>query len=131
LKKLRVLLDTHVLLWALVTPRQLSKEIRGILEAADNEVMFSAASIWEIAIKSGLRRMNFRVTPDEIAEAATTSGFAELPVRATAAAYVAKLPAHHRDPFDRLLIAQAITEPAVLYTADSQLEPYSELVRRI
>lgn len=128
---MRVLLDTHVLLWALITPRQLNKEIRGILKATDNEVMFSAASIWEIAIKSGLRRMNFRVAPEEIAEAAIESGFVELPVRAAAAAYVAKLPAHHRDPFDRLLIAQAITEPAMLYTADAQLEIYSELVRRI
>lgn len=128
---MRVLLDTHVLLWALITPGRLNKAIRGILEAADNEVMFSAASIWEIAIKSGLRRMNFRVAPEEIAEAAIESGFVELPVRAAAAAYVAKLPAHHRDPFDRLLIAQAITEPAMLYTADAQLESYSELVRRI
>lgn len=128
---MRVLLDTHVLLWALITPRQLNKEIRRILEATDNEVMFSAASIWEIAIKSGLRRMNFRVAPEEIAEAAIESGFVELSVRAAAAAYVAKLPAHHRDPFHRLLIAQAITEPAILYTADAQLESYSELVRRI
>lgn len=93
--------------------------------------MFSAVSIWEIAIKSALRRNDFQVAPDEILAAAIESGFTELPVRSAAAVQVAKLPVHHRDPFDRLLIAQAITEPATLYTADSQLEIYSELVHRI
>jgi PIN domain nuclease of toxin-antitoxin system len=128
---MRLLLDTHVLLWTLGAPKRLGKEARAIIENPDNEVMFSAASIWEIAIKSALKRDDFRVAPDEILAAAIDSGFTELPVRSAAAALVAKLPAHHRDPFDRLLIAQAITEPAMLYTADSQLEVYSELVHRI
>jgi PIN domain nuclease of toxin-antitoxin system len=93
--------------------------------------MFSAVSILEIAIKSALRRNDFQIAPDEILAAAIESGFTELPVRSAAAVQVAKLLVHHRDPFDRLLIAQAITEPATLYTADSQLETYSNLVHRI
>lgn len=128
---MRLLLDTHVLLWALVAPKQLAKKARKAIENPDNEVMFSAASIWEIAIKSSLRRSDFTVTPEEILAAAIESGLTELPVRSTAAIHVARLPVHHRDPFDRLLIAQAVTEPAILYTADPQLEIYSQLVHRI
>ena len=128
---MRLLLDTHVLLWSLGAPKLLGKEARNAIEHPDNEVMFSAASIWEIAIKSALGRGDFAVTPDEILAAALASGLSELPVGSVAAAHVAKLPAHHRDPFDRLLIAQAVTEPAILYTADAQLEAYSELVHRI
>jgi PIN domain nuclease of toxin-antitoxin system len=128
---MRLLLDTHVLLCALIMPKRLAKKALREIEAAENEVIFSAASIWEIAIKSALGRADFGVSPDEIADAALASGFTELPVRSAAAAYVAKLPAHHRDPFDRLLIAQAVTEPALLYTADPRLQAYSELVHHI
>ena len=128
---MRLLLDTHVLLWALSAPKHLSKKARSEIENRANDVMFSAASIWEIAIKWTLKRSDFRVTPNEILAAAIESGLRELPVRSTAAAHVTALPAHHRDPFDRLLIAQAVTEPAILYTADPQLEIYSELVHRI
>ena len=128
---MRVLLDTHVLLWALIAPKRLGKEARAAIESPDNDVLFSAASIWEIAIKSALKRTDFHVAPDAIVAAAIESGFTELPVRSAAAIQVAKLPPHHRDPFDRLLIAQAITEPATLFTVDSQLNVYSELVRHI
>jgi PIN domain nuclease of toxin-antitoxin system len=119
------------LLWALSDPRQLRKDARTAIEDPSNDVMFSAASIWEIAIKASLNRIDFKVSPEDITSAAFECGFTELPVHSAAAAFTAKLPAHHRDPFDRLLIAQAITEPAVLYTADAQLEVYSELVHRI
>ena len=125
---MRLLLDTHVLLWALIEPTRLARATRAILEDPENEVMFSAASIWEIAIKSALGAADFQVPPSEIVEAAQASGFTELPVRSTAALKVAALPHLHRDPFDRLLIAQAMTEPATFYTADVQLERYSELV---
>ena len=128
---MRILLDTHVLLWALSAPKRLGKEARSAIEDPVNEVMFSAASIWEIAIKSALKKVGFGVTPDEILDAAIQSGLAELPVRSEAAAHVAKLPPHHRDPFDRLLIAQAVTGPLILYTADTRLVAYSELVHRI
>jgi len=125
---MRLLLDTHILLWALDTPARLDGGTRALLEDPANEVLFSAASIWEIAIKARLGRADFPVRPDQIAQAARDTGFTELPVRADAAARVADLPLHHRDPFDRLLVAQAMLEPMRLYTADPLLPPYSELV---
>jgi PIN domain nuclease of toxin-antitoxin system len=125
---MRLLLDTHLLLWALADDARLSGEVRALIEDGSNEVLFSAASIWEIAIKAGLGRVDFPVRPDAIARAARDTGFAELPVRASAAALVADLPPHHRDPFDRLLIAQAVSESLPLYTVDPLLPPYSELV---
>jgi PIN domain nuclease of toxin-antitoxin system len=85
-------------------------------------------NIWEIAIKSQLGRADFGASPEAIARSALESGFDELPIRASHAALTARLPGHHRDPFDRLLVAQAMTEPARLLTVDSALRPYSELV---
>jgi len=125
---MRLLLDTHLLLWALGDPTKLPAVARqGILDAT-NEVLFSAASIWEIAIKAELGRADFGAKPEAIARAAMESGFDELPVRAQHAALTARLPRHHRDPFDRLLVAQAMSEPARLLTVDAALRPYSELV---
>lgn len=128
---MRLLLDTHVLLWALADHERLDLTTRALLEDAETDVLFSAASIWEIAIKAGLGRADFAVRPREVAQAARETGFEELPIRAVAAALVADLPLHHRDPFDRLLVAQAITEPVRFYTADPLLPPYSELVTLI
>jgi PIN domain nuclease of toxin-antitoxin system len=128
---MRLLLDTHILLWALIEPRKLDPKTRAILEDPEHEVLFSVASIWEMVIKVALGRADFRVSPDAIVAAARASGFVELPVLSAAALRVAALPHHHRDPFDRLLVAQAMTEPAMLYTADAQLEAYSELVVRV
>lgn len=128
---MRILLDTNVLLHALALPGRLGREADAAIENPENEILFSAASIWEIAIKSALRRPDFEIEPAVVAAAAIESGFVELLVRAVAAIEVARLPAHHRDPFDRLLIAQAITEPATLYTTDTQLGIYSELVHCI
>jgi PIN domain nuclease of toxin-antitoxin system len=125
---MRLLLDTHILLWALDQPARLNSGTRALLEDPTNEVLFSAASIWEIAIKVRLGRADFPVRPDAIAQAARDTGFTELPVRADAAARVADMPLHHRDPFDRLLVAQAMAEPMRLYTADPLLLPYSDLV---
>ena len=125
---MRLLLDTHVLIWALGVPSKLKADVRSTLEDRDNEVLFSAASIWEMAIKAALGRPDFQVSTDAIVAAAQASGFVELPVRSRAAMQVAQLPHHHRDPFDRLLVAQAMTEPAALYTADEKLAAYSELV---
>ncbi len=124
---MRVLLDTHVLLWALIEPHRLPADSRAIVETSA-DILFSAASIWEIGIKSSLGRADFVFPAGEIAEEARRAGFAELPVSASAAARVAGLPWHHRDPFDRLLIAQALDEPARLLTADRTLAPYSDLV---
>jgi PIN domain nuclease of toxin-antitoxin system len=124
---MRLLLDTHILLWALAEPHRLDATTLAALEDPQNEVLFSAASIWEIAITSALGRADFRIRPEQVL-AAPATGFVELPVRGRAAARVAGLPPHHRDPFDRLLIAQALAEPVRFYTADPLLPPYSELV---
>jgi PIN domain nuclease of toxin-antitoxin system len=127
----RLLLDTHILLWALIEPDRLSDDLRAQLEDRDHAVLFSAASIWEMSIKAALGRTDLKVAPSEIVAAAIDAGFEELPVRSAAALAVATLPHHHRDPFDRLLVAQAMTEPARLYTADAALAPYSGLVVRV
>ena len=125
---MRLLLDTRILLWAMGEPARLPAKARQRLLDPANQILFSAASIWEIAIKSQFGRANFTVEPEEIARAALASGFDELVVSAQHAALTARLPALHRDPFDRLLVAQAMTEPAHLLTVDSALVPYSELV---
>jgi PIN domain nuclease of toxin-antitoxin system len=125
---MRLLLDTHVLLWAITNDSRLQGEARATVEDGGNDVIFSVASIWEIAIKAALGRADFVRQPTAIAQAARDTGFVELPIHSSAAALVAGLLLHHRDPFDRLLVAQAMTEPAILYTADHQLGAYSELV---
>ena len=122
---MRLLLDTHVFLWAVSGSRQLTPKIRAVIKGAD-EVFVSAASIWEIAIKVRLGKLE--ADPVTMVEAIEESGFKELPVRAAHAAHVANLPLLHADPFDRLLIAQAVTEPLRLLTADAGLASYSELV---
>lgn len=126
-----VLLDTHVLLWTLAAPERLPQAIVAQLESPETTVYFSAASIWEVAIKATLGKIDFPYSPEAIAQAAGDTGFVELPVRAAHAAMVARLPLHHRDPFDRLLIAQAQLLPARLITADAALLPYTELVQLI
>jgi PIN domain nuclease of toxin-antitoxin system len=126
-----VLLDTHVLLWALDAPERLPVAVVEQLESPATTVYFSAASIWEIAIKSALGKIDLHYPPEGIAQAAKETGFVELPVNSAHGAKVARLPLHHRDPFDRLLIAQTLLMPAQLLTADSALVPYSELVRLI
>ena len=128
---MRLLLDTHLLLWALIEPRRLGAGARELIEAPENEVLFSAASLWEIAIKAALGRADFGVQARAILQGALGAGFREAPVDSVAALKVAELPHHHRDPFDRLLVAQALTLPAVLLTADAQLPIYSDLVRLI
>ena len=122
---MRLLLDTQVYLWYLADSHKLSKKAKDEIAGAD-EVFVSAASIWEAAIKAGIGKLN-AATSDLVA-GIRASGFAELPVAASHAARVAALPAHHRDPFDRLLVAQAIHEPLRLLTADVMLKRYSDLV---
>ena len=122
---MRFLLDTHVLLWALASPKRLPKPIFDLLETTGNDVLFSSASIWEIAIKAQLLRAEFGVDAATIIDAARETGFTELAVSAQHAASVSTLPLHHKDPFDRMLISQAMTEPARLITADRALSAYS------
>lgn len=121
----RILLDTQLALWAIGGHRRLPREARRLIDRS--EVFVSAASIWEMAIKSSLGKLNADATA--VNEALAPSGFEELPVSGAHAAYVAQLPPHHRDPFDRLLVAQSVLEALTLVTTDSQLAPYGGLVR--
>ena len=118
---MKLLLDTHVLLWALTESPRVDA-IRKRLLAADNEVYFSVASVWEIAIKASLGKL--KADAMEVRDAALEGGFVELPIRGPHALHVGGLAWHHSDPFDRLLIAQAAAEPMRLLTADEQLLAY-------
>ena len=122
---MRLLLDTHVLLWAAASSRRLSRDARDLLEDGANDVYYSAASIWEIAIKSALGRKDFRLDPVLLATALPDMGLLELPVSAAHAASVSKLPLFHRDPFDRLLVAQSLAEPLTLVSNDAILGRYT------
>lgn len=129
---MNILLDTHILIWALNEPERLPPPVAEELTDRHNTVFFSAASIWEIGIKASLGRHDFPFDPNEVSALAIDTGFMELPVYSTHGAGVLKLPWHHRDPFDRLLVAQALALPAYLYTNDDALLPYSaSLIRRI
>ena len=125
---MRILLDTQLYLWFLADSSKLSKKARKTIAESDT-VFVSAASIWEAAIKVGLGRL--AVSMDDLVQGIEGSGFLELPITARQSALVSQLPSHHRDPFDRLLIAQAIHEPLRLLTADSSLQPYSDLVELV
>jgi PIN domain nuclease of toxin-antitoxin system len=121
----RLLLDTNIFLWAVMGSSALKDPVRRMMEEAD-EIYVSAVSIWEIAIKARLGKIeaDTDLLVDEIAEV----GFRDLPVKLRHAAAVAKLPLYHSDPFDRLLIAQAIAEPLRFLTVDQSLAQYSEMV---
>ncbi len=121
---MRVLLDTHLLLWALSSPARLSKRQRQRIESSD--VYVSAASIWEISIKSALRKLE--ADPAEIAAAVEPAGFIHLPISSAHAAKVVELPPVHKDPFDRLLVAQARVEPMILLTDYVVLGGYGDFV---
>jgi PIN domain nuclease of toxin-antitoxin system len=120
----RLLLDTHLLLWALAAPSKLSAKALKQIEGA--EVFASAASIWEISIKSALGKI--AADPSEILAAIEPAGFEILPITGTHAAKVVELPTLHKDPFDRMLVAQALCEPLILLTNDEVLRPYGQFV---
>jgi PIN domain nuclease of toxin-antitoxin system len=120
----RFLLDTQLLLWAAANNERLPREARELLEDDDNEVYYSAASIWEIAIKSSLRRKEFRIDLAQLLATLPEMGLVELPITAVHAAGVTRLPPIHRDPFDRLLIPQSLVEPLTLLTNDALLDRY-------
>jgi PIN domain nuclease of toxin-antitoxin system len=125
----RILLDTHLFLWALDDSPKLSHSARELMEAPGSECFVSAVSFWEIAIKAALRRADFRLDAAALVDAADASGLKHLPFVAAHAVQVAKLPLHHPDPFDRALIAQAVVEPLTLLTHDATLTRYGGVVR--
>ena len=124
---MRVLIDTHIFLWLISDSKKLKPTAKRLIAEAD-AVCVSAASIWEISIKLALKKI--KANADDLANAITQAGLIELPVTAKHAAKVATLPFYpgHNDPFDRLLVAQALTEPLLLLTDDAQLAPYGNFV---
>lgn len=123
----RVLLDTHLLLWSLGEPTRLPAAARTRLNASD--VYVSAASIWEISIKSALGKL--QADPNLILGALQDTGFLLMGISPVHAAFVRRLPLHHRDPFDRMLVAQATVEGMGLLTNDAALDPYGPVVERL
>jgi PIN domain nuclease of toxin-antitoxin system len=125
---MRLLLDTHIFYWSFYERGRLSRKALELIAGAE-AIFVSSASLWEIAIKTRLGKI--KADPQELLEQLDASGFQELPVWSRHAILVADLPMHHTDPFDRLLIAQAISEPLHLVTADEKLRQYSELVIQV
>ena len=118
------LLDTHVLLWAAGAPERLPADARAMIESPETKLIFSAASLWEVAIKSGLGRPDFRVDPRLLRRGLLENDYTELPVTGAHAVVVDLLPPIHRDPFDRILVAQAQVEGIPLLTADEVVGRY-------
>jgi PIN domain nuclease of toxin-antitoxin system len=117
-----LLLDTHVLLWWLDDPKQLSKEARGAIQNGGNPVYVSAAVAWEIAIKKALGKLD---APDDLEDVIAANRFLSLPITIPHALAVLSLPHHHRDPFDRILIAQALHEGFRLVNRDAEIAKYA------
>lgn len=128
---MNLLLDTHVALWAIIDSPKLSKKARELIESPRSSVWISAASIWEIAIKHGLGRGDMPVSSQDALRYFQQSGYRFLSVEPEHAVAVADLPAHHADPFDRILVAQALVEPMRLMTHDPLLARYSDTILEI
>ena len=126
---MRLLLDTHLLVWAMGSPERLPAGLAPMLEDPHNTPVFSVASLWELVIKQALGRPDFRVEPAMLRRALLDGGWQELPIQAQHALAVAALPPLHRDPFDRLLLGQATADGLLLITADQQLAAYPGPVR--
>lgn len=126
---MKLLLDTHLLLWAAGEPRRLPAAARKLINDARNELLFSAASLWEIVIKRSLGRDDFRVDPRLLRRGLLDNGYVELAIGGEHALAVDSLQPIHKDPFDRLLIAQAQVESVTLLTADPQLGRYPGPIR--
>lgn len=126
---MRLLVDTHLLLWAAVQSRRLPREARRFLEDPANDVYFSAASLWEIVVKAALRRPDFKVDVAVLRPALADMGLKELAVTGAHAERLASLPPVHKDPFDRMLVAQSLAEPLVLLTNDRLLAGYGDVVK--
>ena len=128
---MKLLLDTQLLIWVAGLPQRLSAAALTLLNDPGNELLFSAASIWEIDIKYALRQDHFRVDPRVLRRRFLDSGYTELPVTGRHAVTIDTLPRLHKDPFDRLLLAQAISEGIILLTSDAQLARYPGPVRLV
>jgi len=128
---MKFLLDTHLLLWAASEPKRLSRSARVLINDPENELLFSAASLWEVAIKRGLGRADFKVDARLLRRGLLDNGYAELPIISDHVVATDSLPAIHKDPFDRILIAQATVEGITLLTTDPQVARYPGPIRKM
>lgn len=128
---MNLLLDTHLLLWAAAEPQRLSAKARTLLLDPANHLVFSSASLWEISIKNGLERSDFNVDPRRLWRMLLVNGYRELPVTSEHAVAVSELSPLHKDPFDRILVAQARVEGLTLLTADKVVAKYGDGVRKV
>src|SRR6202167_1618493 len=128
---MKLLLDTHLLLWAAGKPNRLSTTARKLIDSPANELLFSAASVWEVAIKRGLGRSDFQADRRLLRRGLLDNGYTELPVLNAHVVPIESRPPIHKDPFDRLLVAQATVEGITLLTADSVVAVYPGPVRMV
>ena len=126
-----MLLDTHLLLWAAGQPDKLSRDTLAIIQDPTHELVFSAASLWEVAIKRGLGRQDFRVDPRLLRRGLLDNGYLELPITSEHTVMVDSLPPLHKDQFDRILVAQSLVEGILLVTADPIVAQYSGSIRKV
>jgi PIN domain nuclease of toxin-antitoxin system len=128
---MKLLLDTHLLLWAAGEPQRLSKQARKLIDDAENQLLFSAASLWEVAIKRGLGRADFKVDARLLRRGLLDNGYGELPIISDHVVATESLPPIHKDPFDRILVAQATVEGITLLTIDSLVAQYPGPIRTV
>jgi PIN domain nuclease of toxin-antitoxin system len=128
---MRFLLDTHLVLWTFFEPDRLSPEAQSLLQSRQNELVFSTACLWEIGIKRGLKKKEFQVDPRVLRRTLLDEGYEELPILGQHAVAVDILPSIHKDPFDRILIAQAMVEGITLLTADAMIAQYPGPIRKV
>lgn len=128
---MKLLLDTHLLLWAAGEPKRLSKQARRLMDNPENELLFSAASLWEVAIKRALGRADFKVDARLLRRGLLDNGYSELPIISNHVVATESLPPIHKDPFDRVLIAQATVEGVTLLTIDPLVSQYPGPIRAI
>ena len=128
---MKLLLDTHLLLWAVDQHERLPAQARQLIIDPDNELSFSNASIWEVAIKHGRGRDDFRVDPRVLRRGLLDNLYREVPVTGEHAVAIANLPPLHKDPFDRMLVAQSIVEGIILLTGDPLVAQYPAPVRKV
>lgn len=121
---MKLLLDTHLLLWSAAEPSRLSAEARVLIEEPQNDLFFSAANLWEIVIKNSLGREDFQIEPRQLRRGLLDNGYYELVITSEHTVTIDSLPPIHKDPFDRILVAQATVEGFVLLTADSLVAQY-------
>jgi PIN domain nuclease of toxin-antitoxin system len=126
----KLLLDTHLLLWAAGTPRRVPAAARRLIDDAQNTLLFSAASLWEIAIKRGLGRADFQVDGRVLRRGLLDNAYEELPITSEHAVFIDSLPDLHKDPFDRILVAQATVEGITLMTSDAVIAQYPGPIRK-